>query len=190
MKRIFLLLLILLFLPLNAEAFGINKTMRAIMRSWVGESIGSVINYWGYPDYEKTIAGRKLYYWDWSYYVKNPTYTDARANTYGNTVHINATTYGGGSRIVYCNRVLETDSEGTITSWNWSGNNCPYTKVRLYKQWVNPQVLSEEAYEKNFDKQYKKVNRVNTTPVNEAKYNRTVELTGKFIEGLKENQNK
>ena len=157
MKKIIIsLLLVILLMPLSAEAFGIKKTMRAIMRSWVGESIDSVINSWGYPDYEKTIAGRHLYYWDWSYYVGNPGYINAQAHTYGNTTNINAYTCGGGTRNVYCNRVLEVDDKGIVKSWEWSGNNCPYTKARLYKRWVNPSILSEEASQKTLIKQNKK----------------------------------
>ncbi len=84
MKRFLISILVLLLVSLSAEAFGIKKTMETIMDSWVGESINSVIKYWGYPTNEKTMAGRTLYYWDWSYDVKNPSHTNAQAYTYGN----------------------------------------------------------------------------------------------------------
>jgi len=166
-------------MPVSAQAFGIKKTMRAIMGSWVGKNIDSVIASWGYPDYEKTIAGRKLYYWNWEYTVGNPTYTNARAHTYGNTTNINAYTYGGGTRDISCNRILEVDESGRVTSWQWSGNNCPYTQAYLYKKWMNPKVLSEVAYQKNLDKQD-----------NDAELNRTMDVTAKYLKSLKENPSK
>lgn len=173
MRKIFVLVLIFLLAPINAQAFGIKKTMAEIMDSWVGAPINSVINHWGYPTNEKTMAGKTLYYWDWEYTVRNPAYTNAQANTYGNTTNINAYTYGGGTRNVYCNRILEVNDSGKVVSWQWSGNNCPYTKVRLYKEWMNPRVLNEVAYQK-----YQK-------SLDEQKT-----VTAKYLESLKEKQNK
>ncbi len=53
----FILLLILLLIPVSAQAFGIKKTMRVIMDSWVGASINTVIRHWGYPTNEKLYQG-------------------------------------------------------------------------------------------------------------------------------------
>lgn len=171
--------MVFLLMPISAQAFGIKKTMGAIMDSWVGEPVSTVIRRWGYPSYEKTMAGKTLYYWNWEYTVRNPTYTDAQAHTYGNTTNISAYTYGGGVRRVWCNRILEVDDSGRVASWQYSGNNCPYTKVRIYKQWMNPSVLSEAVYQKKLSKQEK-----------DAELNRTMGVTAKYLESLKENQNK
>ncbi len=190
MKKIFVLFLTILLIPTNAQAFGINKTMKTIMSSWNGESINSVIRRWGYPTNQRTVAGRTLYYWDWVYTVGTPVYTNATANTYGDTIHINSYSYGGGTRHVWCNRILEVDDLGRVASWDWNGNNCPYTKVRLYKQWVNPKVLNEAAYQNKSNKQNRKINKLNKSCANEAEYNRTIEITRKFIDSLKENQNR
>ena len=177
MKKNIILLLVFLLMPISAQAFGIKKTMATIMDSWGGESIDAVIKCWGYPTNEKTMAGKTLYYWDWEYTVRNPAYTNAQANTYGNTTNINAYTYGGGTRNVYCNRILEVDDSGRVTSWQYSGNNCPYTQAYIYKKWMNPKNLSEVAYQKNLSKQEKAV-----------ELNKTMDVTAKYLESLKGNQ--
>ena len=182
MKKFFILLFIFLFVPVNAQAVGVKKTMASIMDSWVGESINAVIKCWGYPTNEKNIAGKKLYYWDWSYNVTQPVHTNAQAYTYGNTTNINAYTYGGGTYNVSCNRILEVDDSDKVINWQWSGNNCPYTKVHIYKQWMNPKVLSEIAYKKSLDKQKNKY------WGKDAELNGTMEVTGKYLENLKENK--
>lgn len=183
-NRLFILLLIFLLTPASAQAVGLKKTMAEIMNSWIGTPVNTVINHWGYPNYEKTIAGKHLYYWDWEYTVSNPTYTNASAYTYGNRTNINGSTYGGGTRNVSCNRILEVDGSDKVVSWQWSGNNCPYTKVRLYKQWMNPTILNEIAYQKSLTKQrkHKKPSDKN------AELNRTMEVTAKHLEDLKKNQ--
>lgn len=188
MKKILVLLLIFLLIPVSAQAFGIKKTMAEIMDSWVGAPINSVINYWGYPTNQKTMAGKTLYYWDWEYTVKNPSYTNAQANTYGNNTSINAYTYGGGTRNISCNRILEVDDSGRVVSWQWNGNNCPYTKVRLYKQWMNPKTLSEAAYEKSLDEEKNSKKHLNRYIGKNAELNRTMDVTAKYLENLKESK--
>ncbi len=188
MKKILILLLLIFFMPNNAQAFGPNKTMEAIMSSWVGKNIDSVIDHWGYPTNERRMAGRTLYYWDWSYNMNSPAYTNAQAYTSGNTTSINAMTYGGGTINVSCNRILEVDSDGTVVSWQWSGNNCPYTQMRVYKQWVNPKVLNRDAYQKTLNKERRKNSNFVNCSSNDAEYNRTIEMTRKYIESLNENK--
>ena len=190
MKKFLILFLIFLLMPVSAQAFGVKKTMKDIMDSWAGESINSVIKCWGYPTNEKTMAGKTLYYWDWSYNIKNPTYTDAQAYTSGNTTNINAMTYGGGTRNVCCNRIIEVDDAGRVTSWQWSGNNCPYTQKYLYKQWINPKVLSEVAYQNTLSKQNNGMKSLNLHLGKNAELNRTMDVTAKYLENLKVNQNK
>lgn len=190
MKKFFVLLLILLLMPVSVQAFGKNKTMEAIMDSWVGAPINAVISHWGYPTNEKTMAGRTLYYWDWEYTVRTPAYTNAQANTYGNTTNISAYTYGGGTRNVWCNRILEVNDSGKVVSWEWSGNNCPYTQVYLYKKWMNPRVLSEVAYQKSLVEQKNGKKSLSRYLGKNAELYRTMDVTSKYLENLKEKQSK
>ena len=190
MKKFLISFLIFLLMPVSVQAFGVKSTMKDIMDSWVGESINSVIKCWGYPTNEKTMAGKTLYYWDWSYNVKNPSYTNAQASTYGNTTNINAYTYGGGTCNVSCNRILEVDDSGKVASWQWSGNNCPYSQVNLYKKWMNPKVLSEVAYQKGLEEQKNGMKNLNLHIGRNAELNRTMDVTAKYLENLKENQSK
>ncbi len=104
----------------TAMAIGQKSTMRNIMRSWVGENIDTVIEYWGSPTEEKEIAGRKLFYWKSSYYHIS-SYDDG--------------TIVGGE--ICCNRTLEVDKNNIVTHWQWTGNNCPWTYSSA-KKLVNP----------------------------------------------------
>ena len=87
MKKFLIVLFIITFFPTVSFAIGTKDTMNRIMDSWIGENIETVIDHWGYPTQEKTIAGKKLYYWI------NSSYT-VSGNQYG--------VYGGEST---CNRI-------------------------------------------------------------------------------------
>lgn len=106
MKKFLSVLIIILLISPQANALGMKSTMNKIMDSWMGEKIEKVFQYWGYPDDERNIAGRKQYYWTSSKFVATPTYTNATANIYNNTTTINGWTYGGGTINAYCNRML------------------------------------------------------------------------------------
>lgn len=117
-KYIILFWLIIVIQPMSF-AIGTKSTMEKVMGSWNGENINTVINYWGYPTSEQTIAGRRLYHWlDSSYTVSG--------NQYG--------VYGGEST---CNRTFEVDKNNNIIKWQWTGNSCPATYFTS-KKWVNP----------------------------------------------------
>jgi hypothetical protein len=118
MKKIFLILTLIIFcVPTSAFAIGVNKTMDCVMSSWMGESLDAVIGQWGYPADEKTIAGRKLYYW----------HRTMGGGYYGNT--------GYGS--LACTRILEVDESKTVVRGQWEGNNCPFAKCGAYRNWEN-----------------------------------------------------
>lgn len=119
MKKILLTILIISMIPINAYAIGTKNTMEKLMDMLVGENINTVIDSWGYPTTEKTIAGRKLYYWNISNY-------SVSGNQYG--------VYGGEQT---CNRILEVDNKNNVIKWQWEGNSCPATYF-TGKQWVNP----------------------------------------------------
>lgn len=119
MKRALLFLFILLISQNLSYAIGEKDTMDKIMSSWKGESLDTVIDHWGYPTNEKTIAGKKLYYWEVSKYI------------------INTNSQGVYGRELTCNRILEFDENNKVTKWQWNGNKCPGTYFRG-KKYVNP----------------------------------------------------
>ena len=57
MKKFLIVLFIITFFPTVSFAIGTKDTMKRIMDSWIGENIETVIDHWGYPTQEKTIAG-------------------------------------------------------------------------------------------------------------------------------------
>ena len=152
MKKILILLLVVFFIQNNVKAAGADETMKAIMDSWTGENVDTVINHWGYPTDEKTIAGKKLLYWERSRKVNIPESTNRTVNTSGNTYrnayesthdstsYVNSIKYGGGSATLYCNRILEVNASNVVVHGSWEGNRCPYTTKNLYKKWINPKM--------------------------------------------------
>ena len=119
MKKFLLSLLIMIVFSTISFAIGTKDTMKRIMDSRVGVNIETVIEHWGYPTQEKTIAGKKLYYWiNSSYEVSGNQYV----------------VYGGESS---CNRILEVDKNNNVIKWQWEGNSCPATYF-TGKKFVNP----------------------------------------------------
>lgn len=119
MKKLLLVVFILTIYPTVASAIGTKDTMKRIMDSWIGENLETVIEHWGYPTDEKTIAGKKLYYWTISSY-----------SVTGNQSYV----YGGEAT---CSRILEVDKNNNVIKWQWSGNSCPITYF-TGKKFVNP----------------------------------------------------
>lgn len=119
MKKLLLVIFILTIYPTVASAIGTKDTMKRIMDSWIGENLETVIEHWGYPTDEKTIAGKKLYYWTISSY-----------SVTGNQSYV----YGGEAT---CSRILEVDKNNNVIKWQWSGNSCPITYF-TGKKFVNP----------------------------------------------------
>ena len=93
--------------------------MNRIMDSWIGEHIDSVINIWGYPSSEKTIAGHSLYIWD--------NGTALTENAWGTALLEQQS----------CSRIFEVDKNNIIVKWQWKGVDCPATYCTS-KKWVNP----------------------------------------------------
>ena len=176
MKKFLSVLIIILLISPQANALGMKSTMNKIMDSWLGENIEKVFRYWGYPDDERNIAGRKLYYWTSSKFVTAPAYTNATANRYNNTTTINGWTYGGGAINAYCNRMLEVNDKGKVIYWEWKGNDCPFTCQHVYKRWVNPDYLYQEKLNKKFKHTKWKSD--------SDEYDRTIEATKRFKESL------
>lgn len=138
MKKILLVLLVTIFLTLPVNSAGIKNTMTTILDSWLGENINTVINQWGYPNDERIIVGRKLYYWTNNQTIYTPATTNGTISTYGPTSYYNGSTYGGNYTNLYCTRILEVDSKDIVINWQYEGNNCPFALAGKYKnQWLN-----------------------------------------------------
>ena len=93
------------------------------MTSWKDSHISEVIDQWGYPSRQQTIAGKKLYLWEESV---TALYTLTPGSISGGTWT--------------CKRILEVNDEEKVISWQWSGNNCPFGLTGRYKNW--PKKLS------------------------------------------------
>lgn len=133
-KIVCLLCLVFLALPVFA---GVTEFMERALNSWVGYNINDMINYWGFPTEEKTIANRHIYIWNRTrtQYIPQRTNSTVTPNVYNTQVSSYTT---GGYYVTYtCNKTIEVDANNTITSWSWEGNACP-GGYRNGKKLVNP----------------------------------------------------
>lgn len=74
MKKILILLLVLVVtsastwagdgLGMRGSQARYRNNMSNIMRSWVGENIYTVTDYWGHPDRERFLLDKRYIYWD------------------------------------------------------------------------------------------------------------------------------
>ena len=119
MKKFLSVLLVLLCTAISVFAFGVDDTMSKVMDSWKGCHIDQVIDRWGYPTDEKTIAGHKLYIWK----------TERTVTTDGNST----------TKEVYtAERIIEVDDNNIVIKGRWSGNDLPFTFMGVAKDWLNP----------------------------------------------------
>ena len=139
MKKILGVLVILFTTAVSVFAFGIDSTMSVVMDSWKGCHIDKVIDRWGYPTDEKSIAGHKLYIWKTerveqsSEYTTSTPHKDKKGRTYYTTE-----THGGGTQIYTSERIIEVDDNNIVTKGKWSGNDLPFTFMGKAKDWLNP----------------------------------------------------
>lgn len=139
MKKVLSILTLLLMTTISTFAFGVDSTMSTVMDSWKGCHIDKVIDRWGYPTEEKTIAGHKIYVWKTERVVTSDEYsttkqhTDKKGRTYYTTE-----TYGGDTQVYTSERILEVDDKNIVTRGSWKGNDLPFTFVGVAKQWLNP----------------------------------------------------
>ena len=115
-----------------------TSVMNGIMSSWDGENIEAVTAQWGYPDEQREFNGKKLYVWHHNkgFYMPATTNTTGTVNPYGG-FKATSTTTGGHAVSGACDRILEVDGSGTVTKWQWQGNNCPFMEAMEYKSWRN-----------------------------------------------------
>jgi hypothetical protein len=125
----------LLLLPLSAFAW--ESFMDKCIASWVGYPLDSVIKKWGYPNYEKSIAGKKLYVWeefDYDVDTDRGGWSIVATDKKGRETTFSS---GGVPVVEYCRKTLETDENNLIINGHWEGNDCP--KFYLAgKKFVNP----------------------------------------------------
>lgn len=134
-----LLLIPVLIAGLSGCASGGFGTMDRVMSSWEGASVDEVIQQWGYPHEERTIAGRTLLVWNRNTQITMPAVasTTGTVNNIGRQTHVNATTIysGGGTSNWNCTRIFEV-KENRLVRWQWEGNNCPFADIGPYSNWA------------------------------------------------------
>jgi len=139
MKKFLSILFLLIVTTASVFAFGVDSTMSTVMDSWKGCHIDKVIDRWGYPTDEKTVAGHKIYIWKTerteteSEYTETKAHKDKKGRTYYTTE-----TYGGSTQVYTSERILEVDDNNIVVRGKWSGNDLPFTFVGIAKQWLNP----------------------------------------------------
>ena len=139
MKKLLILLFVTLMFPISVFGFGVESTMNTVMDSWKGCDIDQVIERWGYPNEEKTIAGHKLFIWKTERTVTSePTTTttphkDKKGKTYYTT-----SSYGGGTTLYTTERIIEVDENNKVIKGKYSGNDLPFTFMGVAKEWLNP----------------------------------------------------
>ncbi len=139
MKKYICALLLIISMQLCAFGFGVDNTMSTVIDSWKGCHIDKVIDRWGYPTDEKTIAGHKLYIWKTERtetsngYSETKAHTDNKGRTYYTT-----DTFGGNTEVYVSERILEVDASNHVIRGQWSGNDLPFTFMGIAKQWLNP----------------------------------------------------
>lgn len=102
-----------------------------------GANINDVVTQWGYPSEQKEFEGRKLYVWNYSKSAFIPQSSTTIGSFHGNTYYGETSTYGGYAIQGSCIRILEFDSNGYVTRWEWQGNNCPFAEWMEYSNWRN-----------------------------------------------------
>ena len=101
-----------------------GRTMNRVITSWQGATLDEVVQAWGYPSGEKTIAGHHLYSWD--------EYHGASAS---GGFWPGAQKWGGVSvHDEYCTRILEVGGDNRIIGGQWEGTDCP----KLFSSWEHP----------------------------------------------------
>ena len=139
MKKFLSVFLVLLCATISVFAFGVDDTMSKVMDSWKGCHIDKVIDVWGYPTEERTVAGHKIYIWKTERVVTSDEYsnTKERKDSKGRTYYETLKT-GGSTEIRTSERILEVDDNNVVIKGRWSGDDLPFTFMGVAKEWLNP----------------------------------------------------
>jgi len=155
MKKYVLLLVVFISM---AEVCHSEPFMDKALSSWIGYPLKSIINAWGYPDSQQTIAGQNIYIWEERSTMRESTYersyvkTDKKGRTY-----VDSYTSGGGTTDFYCRKIIEVDAKDNITGYKYKGNACPAAYYFVGKKLVNPD--NDEWKQRKLEKQMQKNNR-------------------------------
>lgn len=98
-----------------------------VLESWMGATIGQVVDEWGPPTRVTEVAGRRFYTWADGGAVQLPSTTSTYGTVTGNAFSAQSFTFGGGVVHAWCARTLitdATDSSDRVVSWRWDGNDC------------------------------------------------------------------
>jgi hypothetical protein len=118
-------LLLNIFIVFILSACATTEKYEAILNTWVGHSINTLIDSWGYPTNSfEGPNGNKVYVYNNSASYTLPTQTYSNYNVYGNSVYGNATTTGGQTINYSCQTFFEVNSSNIIINWRWKGNSC------------------------------------------------------------------
>ena len=133
MKKLLLLLVLVVF----ASGCATTAKYEAKLRTWVGHSEDSLIASWGAPQSVYTMAsGKRVIEYAQGTTVPIGGYTYTKPQTTYHSGMVGGSLYSGTSTQyvteqtptynmqVWCKTSFIMDSNGTIESWRWSGNNC------------------------------------------------------------------
>ena len=95
-----------------------------VMNSWKGQKLDKLFDSWGYPDEEKVIAGKKLYYWHDENIMTMPASSQTFSNFGNNQIFTKTYTDSGGAYPRKCSRIIEADKNNLIIGWTLRGNAC------------------------------------------------------------------
>lgn len=152
MKKAMLLSIILIS---AVSAYAGEAFMDKALSSWIGYPIKSIIDSWGYPDSQQTIAGQNIYIWEDRTTMQDSTYEksyvkkDSKGRTY-----VESQTSGGGTTEFYCRKIIEVDANDNISGYKYKGNACPGAYYFVGRKLVNPD--NDEWKQKKLEKQMQK----------------------------------
>jgi len=127
----------IVLIGLSGCAVATTENYEAILQSWIGQPVESLIASWGPPQSSATLNNgvRILEYW----YVYNrhvPGYTYMAPQTTYHQGAVGGTTYSGTSTRYIAQRVsgydvnlmcktrITINPQGLVSNWTYQGNNC------------------------------------------------------------------
>lgn len=113
-----------LFLALLGLSGCVSQNMNNGLQSLVGQDIHAAVARLGYPSAQREMLGDTIYVWGTSQSGVLPmTETNFTTGNVGMTPFSGSTTSTTFVPVNYnCTIQLATDKDGTIKSWQWSGN--------------------------------------------------------------------
>ncbi len=115
MKKIIYILGLIIFicLSINQAMAKVKDFMPLALGSWLGYPIDNVIDSWGLPSDEKTIAGKHYFIWRYIVTTQSPRIISS------------SLILGGTSINYYCTKIFLVDENNIIQKGQFEGNMCP-----------------------------------------------------------------